>query len=262
MSNRATIGIYQFLTLLERLGMQPDYPYKFSWQIMNGLRPVEYARNRLVGAFLKNTKAERLWFIDEDMLPTQTSLELLDVDADIVAGRAWAFDHPNGNRGPSLKLCIFDYNKLGDYKFNPVVPENGSSVMDVTAAGTATMLISRAVLEDPRMNLPGAYTGLDGIVHSVDVEREADDWAPPVFRTLYKPNGHILRGEDLDFCLRAHELGYSIKAHVGSEFGHLKEVNLNDVAAMAEAVARRVASTVGNAEARAGRSDADTNQVA
>jgi hypothetical protein len=243
MSNRATIAIFQFLATVDRLSLLADFPYKFSWQVANGRRPVEYARNWLTGVFLTKTDAEAIWFLDEDMIPTESSLELLAVDADIVAGRAWAFDHQNGSKAPGLKLCLFQYNQLGDYKFNPIIPKIDDSVVDVVAAGTATMLIRRKVIEDPRMRLPQSYIGLDGNPHDLTEETEDEAWAPPIFRTTYKPNGQILRGEDLDFCLRATECGFSVKAHVGAQFGHLKEVNLDDVAMLAELTARRVAAS-------------------
>lgn len=242
-TGRVTVGIAHFLNTLERLSLVADYPWRFQWQVVNGRRPVEFARNVLCGIFLEKTKAEKLWFIDEDMVPTESSLQLLDLDADIVAGRAWAFDHsaPEAGKEPSLRLCLFHYNRNGDFKFNPIVPKDGDSVLPIVAAGTATMLISRKVIEDRRLWLSDEYQGLDGNTHRCSDDR-GDDWAPPIFRTQYAPNGRILRGEDLDFCLRAHELDYRVLADVTAQFGHLKELNIDDVAMLCELVARRVAA--------------------
>lgn len=242
LSGRTTVAITHFLNVLERLSLSADCPWRFSWQIVNGRRPVEYARNVLCGIFFNKANAEKLWFIDEDMLPTETSLQLLDVEGDIVAGRAWAFDASAPEREPALRLCLFDYNKHGDAKFNPIIPQDGDSVLPIAAAGTATMLIDRKVLEDRRLWLSDEYESVDGKRYRCTDEAGTDDYAPPIFRSIYAPNGKILRGEDLDFCLRASMLGYQVRAHVGSQFGHLKEVNIDDVAMLCELVARRVAA--------------------
>ena len=231
MDNRMTIGVVSFLAMLDRLNHSPTSPWAFQWEVINGRRPVEYARNYLAGRFLYGTQAEKIWFIDNDMIPDASALEMLQVDADIVAGRAWAFDHgnPENEREPGLKLCLFNYNELGDFKFNPLIPKEGDSIVDIEAAGTATMLISRRVLEDRRMWFDTKYEGLDGEVKDLEDETLDPKWAPPIFKTQYKPNGQILRGEDLDFCLRAHNLEYSLKGHLGARFGHLKEVDLDHV---------------------------------
>jgi hypothetical protein len=251
LSGRTTVGITHFLNVLERLSLSPDCPWRFSWQVVNGRRPVEYARNVLIGImFNKSPNAEKLWFIDEDMIPTETSLQLLDVDADIVAGRAWAFDASAPGRDPALRLCLFDYNKNGDAKFNPIVPQEGDDVLPIVGAGTATMVISRRVLDDKRMWFSDEYESVDGKLYKCSTDVGTDDYAPPVFRTVYAPNGKILRGEDLDFCLRAHELGYQVRAHVGSQFGHLKEINIDDVAMLCELVARRVSVNSPNSNMR------------
>jgi len=241
------VAILRFMLLLQQASVSATSPWKFSYYVVNGKRPVEYARNLLVGAFIEQTSASRLWFMDEDMMPGVDTHALLQVDGDIVAARAFAFDHSHEDKPPALKLCVFHYNLNNDFRFNCVQPKVGDPLlMDVAAVGTATMLIKRNVLTDRRLWLDGAFRYFDD--HRYDCSDRATDsdagdgFAPPIFRALYKPNGKILRGEDLDFCQRAGALGYSIKADLGIKVGHHKAVNIDEVAELCQLVAERVES--------------------
>lgn len=249
-SSRLTMGLIHFLSSLDRMSLDEQFPYAFCWRVMNGKRPVEYARNHLTRSFLELKQASRLLFVDEDMMPGPGALNILDVDADLVSGRAFGFDHKRVDPltkkqlPPGLKPCIFDLNpKTG--RFHPKKPDfsKGQTVFDADASGAACLLIKRHVLEDRRMWLPTKYVDHMGIAkdHSDNEFPEGDeDWAPPIWRTIYRPDGRILRGEDLDFTDRARKLGYSLKAHYGANYGHLKEVDLDAVADMAETITQRV----------------------
>jgi hypothetical protein len=68
----------------------PAFGYQFSITVAPEISPVHYARNLLVGIFLKETNADFLWFIDNDMMPDESSLEILNTDADIASGRCLA----------------------------------------------------------------------------------------------------------------------------------------------------------------------------
>lgn len=233
LSGKLNTRLWAFLHACERLNDDPEFPWRFEMRIVVDRYPVEWARNLLVGYAIK-ADADRIWFIDEDMLPDRTSLELLKVDADIVAGRAFIWDAKTDKHLGRLKLSAFHYNLFNDHKFVAHKPNGADMVVDVDAVGTASMLVKREVLEDRRLWTGTKYTGLDGKEYDLEDEvgGETDEWGPPLFQFVRKPNGAPLRGEDLDFCYRAKQLGYSVKCHLGSSFGHYKPVNLDEVGEM------------------------------
>jgi len=239
-SGRLGVPITDFLANIHRLSAEPSVPYQFSWQILNGHRPVEYARNLLVGGFLRDTKAERLWFMDDDMKPPANALALLGVDADMAAPAAFAFNHATPDRPPTLKLCLFNYLE-DQHSFECALPgKTGVTEMQVDGAGTAAMVIRRHVLEDRRLWQEGGYSDLAGKAQDCwQTDPDGGTFAPPIFKMVSQPNGKIMRGEDLDFCLRARALGYKLVGHYGVNFGHVKPVDLTQVAEYGNMVAKR-----------------------
>ncbi|MBP7570901.1 MAG: hypothetical protein KBA95_12650 [Acidobacteria bacterium] len=223
------IAVHNFIQIAHRMSLHPEFPFHFEHSIKIGERPIPYARNRLVGDFLRS-KCERLWFIDADMIPPPELFALLNIDADIVAPRMLALKRDDAGI-PRLEICAFKYNLKNDSKFNAVVPTGPVGLLgDIDAVGTGCTLIKRRVLEDERMWLAPEYEWPPG--HKCDLREEPrnDRWAPPLFRMQYKPNGEHLRGEDLDFCLRAKALGYKVATHLGFSCGHSKTMNLDDMA--------------------------------
>ena len=236
-----TVAIAHFMLVLSELSRVPEYPYRFGFFMPTEVRPVEYARNVCVGEFLKTEGMDRLWFIDADMLPDREAARVLDTDADIVSGRAFAFSEKDGV--PNLKLCCFRRNESGEANFVTVAhPEDDPEKVELDGCGTANLVISRKVLEDRRMWLESKGEGLDGAEH--DCLEKTDPWAPPVFRTIYAANGHRLRGEDIDFAWRAKQLGYSVAGNYAARTGHRKEVDLNKVEALCQAVQARTLKMV------------------
>lgn len=234
------VSMLGFLNTIMACNHSDKAPWKFNMSITSDKRPVEYARNVLCGLFLRSD-CEKMYFIDSDMIPPENALNLLDVDADIVIGQAFKFDHAakDGSRMEAIKLCAFHYNE-GAHVFEPVVPDEGEQIVPVSGGGTACMVIKRRVLEDPRMHLDPEYQGNDGSVRNLAGETDREEWAPAIFRTKTKPNGEILRGEDLDFCRRAQLLGYSVVCHLGVRFGHAKNIDLNEAVNLVNRVAMSV----------------------
>lgn len=221
-------GLMQYQQVLAGWGLrQSPKQYRFSLLTNTFVRPVEYARNLLVRDFLR-TDASYLWFIDADMIPTSSTTAIFEVDADMVCGRAHAYqDMPGGVTG--VKISAHMKEKDSDLFVNILPTPDDPVVMDVEACGTASLLIKRHVLEDPRMYLPTTYVNGDGQCKNLDDEKDKESWAPAVFRSLYKPNGMLLRGEDMDFTYRATRLGYSLKVHLGAEIGHFKKLDVDGV---------------------------------
>lgn len=184
--------------------------YLFGHKIINGRSPVEFARNELSGVFLASDY-DVAWFIDADAVPLEQTVNVLEVDADIVSGRMHSFQHRVGSDSARLHTCVFRRDAKGD--LHAAMPGEGAEIESMDAAGTGCLVIKRAVLEDPRMRV--------GHVDGDDV--------PAIFRTVRAANGRQITGEDVDFTSRAVGLGYSLKVHWGAPCGHIKELNLDQI---------------------------------
>ena len=239
------LGVFRFLHLLQALNYRDDHPFRYEYQMVVDKRPVEWARNLIVGQFLKNPDASRLWFIDNDMAPKENMLSMLGSTADITAAFALAFDHGNeAKKTPDrLKPCLFRHNAELE-SFNPILPQVGDEEVEIDAAGTATMLIRRRVLEDRRLWGPTTYRNLKGELCDLDSERDEEDWGPPIFRFQRKPNANGLRSEDIDFSWRAKQLGYRVTGRPGIRVGHYKAINLDSVLSLVNDTAARYGDAV------------------
>jgi hypothetical protein len=229
LSGTTTGGLMEFVSTLQVMSLTGKLPFTVQFQVQAGTSPVEYARNRLVRTFLEHTRAEYLWFIDDDMVPTPSSLAMLFVDADLVAGRAFAWQHRPGGV-PRYFISAFRASTRTPVEFSTVTAAGPDDlIQEIDAAGAACLLIRRRVLEDRRMWLPTAYTTPEGDAHDLAGECGDEEWAPPVFQCWRKPSGQVYRGEDIDFVWRARQLGYVARVHLGAVFGHVKPIDLEQV---------------------------------
>ena len=135
-------------------------------------------------------------------------MDLLDIDADIVAG---IYPIPNANKPPVWSV----YHRM-DNVFQYATLNGDRELMTAGAAGTGAMIIKRHVLEDPKMR------------HSPD-----EKGVPCIFQTPRSPSGFCLATDDLDFCRRAVDAGYKLVVDTGVRWGHIKT---HDVANFDEAV--------------------------
>jgi hypothetical protein len=198
--------------------------FRFEVCFVAGVAPVAFARNTLVGAFLQS-RADALWFIDADITPTPAVLRMLEIDADIVSGRA-PIVRP-GDDGELVIVHAAFAERLASGGFT--YAGTGAQPLPIVACGAGCLLIRRAVLEDPRLRLSPHY------VSPIDEPCTLEDdpvAAPAIFRTPTKPNGEPLIGEDMDFVYRAHRLGYQCAFDAAAACGHVKRVDLAGVEAM------------------------------
>lgn len=197
---------------------------RFTLHVVNGARPVDYARNTVAQEFLANSDYDRLWFLDHDGVPPPNALDLLEVDADIVSGIVPVWMGPNKER--KCGAIVFNvYDFVGEEKkYSPISPPVEPTTQKMDGAGCACMIIRRKVLEDGRMRYGRDYKDMLGTPRTLGPEEP-----PSIFRTHHKPNGEVLLSEDLDFCHRATSLGYTARYYTGTQFGHLKFVNLMDM---------------------------------
>lgn len=218
------------------LSFTADYPFCFSWLPMPGIRPVELARNLCVGKFLEAKGCEWLWFIDNDMDPPDDWHRVLEEadNADIVTAPMVAYDLTPIE---GLRLKMLAYRKEGPYDLRCSPSFQGE---EVDAAGTGCLLINRRVFEHPAMKLPHSYTDRHGRVRSLDAKEDTQHpyWAPAYFRSLRKPNGATLDGEDIDFCLRARDYGFKIKCFEGNLWSQVEDLPLAAVLQALEHSAR------------------------
>lgn len=186
-----------------------------------GSTPVDLARNKICQIFLKSD-CDTLWMIDDDTIPPKNFPDVLEADGDIVTPIiVGAQPMDDGKLG--LFNVAYLKNSAGNWRtMNWEVRDTG--IIDIDAAGTGCLLIKRHVIEDPRMHLPKQFIDVFGN------PQELDETEPPaLFQIKRKPNGVWISGEDLTFCDRAKQLGYSIKLHTGVVCGHLKELDLKSI---------------------------------
>lgn len=239
MTNRITIQIVGLLDALRQGESQPDSSIDLQYAIVHGHAPVEYARNILCGAFLR-TECDKLWFIDEDMLPEASVVRLLHAEADIVAARMYKFDHPNPEKGTTVGLGLCAMKKQENGFYRPVTPSLGEfSIQDCDAVGTACTVIDRRVIEDRRLWRPNVYTTADGVTIDGNVDTGKGDWAPNIFSFPRAPNGMGIMGEDIDLCSRAKELGYRIKVDLNAVCGHFKPIDIDQAGFLAQETMKR-----------------------
>lgn len=213
------------LVTLKGLNAEPTCPYRFTIGVFSGIRPADYARNVIVKEVLE-TDASRLWFIDSDVKPSENCIQILKWSGDIVAGiyPMWGQLHRDIPETPSVHWCVYD--RKDDTFISQTILEQG--VVSCGAAGTGMMVIRRKVLEDERMYHSREYIGLGGKMMTLP-----DDAPPPLFKEIHAPNGRFDSTEDIDFCFRAADLGYTIKADHGVKCGHMKVTDVKDVASYA-----------------------------
>jgi hypothetical protein len=216
-SDSVNVSFLWWLDQIRSLNSDEKHPRTYEVMYFPGLRPVAYARNVAATNFLNHPTADRLWFIDDDLVPTENSIKVFDSNADIVSGLYWLLLMEDGK--PTLSTAAYTKIEGGFQQINPNNRLIGQDIISIDAAGTGTLLIKRKVLEDVRM------MGSKKYISSEDENMELSNIeALPIFRTLYKPNGSEERSEDIDFVWRAKQLGYKCECVLDARFSHKKEI--------------------------------------
>jgi hypothetical protein len=220
---RLTAQLASFLLALGAGQLADQRRWSFEIALLPDVAPVHFARNTLVAAFL-GSDAQSLWVLDDDMTPEPTAASVLDVDADIVTGRA-PIVRLDAEGRPTIVHAAFAARNGDQFEYAPL----GDQPTPIVAAGAGCLLIRRVVLEDPRMRLAGSYETAFGDRRDLTDEPLA---APAIFRMPTKPNGEPLIGEDIDFVYRAHRLGYRCMFQPNARLGHHKRLDLAGVERM------------------------------
>ena len=206
---------------LGKLNGEPLCPYRFTVGLVANVHPADYARNLIVQEVL-TTDASRLWFIDSDIIPSHNCIQILKHDADIVTGvyPMWGQMSRDKPEPPTPQFAVYD--RKGDEFVHQEIREH--EVVPCGAAGMGMMVIRRKVLEDSRMRIDPTFTDLAGRPCAV-----ADDAPPCIFKEIHAPNGRFEATEDIPFCKRAGDLGYTMLADHGVKCDHIKTIGILDV---------------------------------
>jgi hypothetical protein len=215
-SDSVNVSFLWWLDNIRSLNADEKHPRTYEIMYVPGLRPVSFARNVAVTNFLQHPTATKLWFIDDDLVPTENSLKIFDSKADIVSGLYYLLLMENGK--PKISSAVYTKVSGGFEQLNIKNRLIGQDILPIDAAGTGTLLIDKKVFLDERMMNSKNYISAEG--EEVTLE---DDEALPYFRTQYKSNGSEERSEDIDFVWRAKQLGYSCECVLDARFLHKKE---------------------------------------
>jgi hypothetical protein len=178
----------------------PACPYHFETMIVNGMRPVEFARNYCRDYFMEKTNCQILQFWDADQEIPDNWPFLYQVDAHVVSGTTFCWVG-NDSVGSRLRYNQYSLNDKGEC-FN-IHPVSDVQPFPVPIVGTACMSIRREVF---------------------------DAAGPSPFRMTQMDTGRIRASEDVNFCITARNLGFNVAVHPGVVFGHVKNIDLLHVA--------------------------------
>lgn len=221
-SNHVNLSLLQMAWELPFVSADPSTKYEFHLHADGGQRPQDLCRNRITGAFLKSN-CDVLLMIDDDMIQKGwRTMRLLDTpDYDICAPIQLMFHPINVEAGrdkAAIYPCAFTQSEeqAKANQMSPVYPTGELECTEVDAVGSGCIAIRRHVLENEKMLLAPGYD------------------PPAMWASQYEPNWVRYQGLDINFCLRAKALGYTIKVNWNAEIGHNKDVDLNEVEAYAK----------------------------
>jgi len=165
-----------------------------SLHLRNDHQPIDYARNCAVKDFLASNSEWSL-SIDNDMAPPMNLLDMLDRAGermDVLVPKFFRGEQaPNG--GTVLHLCWEPLAELGKNEW-----------CELACAGTGVMFVHRRVFE--RLGNRG--------------------W----FRFAYGADGQITNSEDVGFCQRARQAGFSVWGNQQFEADHCKTFSMSRLA--------------------------------
>lgn len=177
--------------------MKQDLRYAVTVRIWPGFG-LDVVRNRVVAAFLE-TDDRFLVMVDDDIVPPDDLLDMVAHDADIVGALcyAWAI-----RSGP----FIVAYTRNGDGGYARLRGVENTGLRDVALVGGGCFMVHRRVFEA----LPA-----------------------PWFRFETDALGaEVVLSEDFVFCREAARRGFRVLLDTDRICGHIKRVDLKDVAAL------------------------------
>lgn len=171
--------------------------YNIVFYFPQGMQPLDNARNHCVSKFieLSNSSEDRLWFIDEDIIPPDNALDiLLSHDKDVVGLLCFmAKMDDQGYLAPIPVAMRYNSNKKYQVFFE------GRGLTEVDALGGGCIMVKRKVYEEIGSR-------------------------PCTFH--YYPDGTLSLVGDYDFCQKAQMAGFKIWVDFDNLCGHIKPIDL------------------------------------
>ena len=186
------------------LQLQTDSRYDITTKIL-AAQPVERSRNLLVELFLKSD-CEYLLMIDDDIVPPDNIMELVEHDKDVVAGLCYACNSYSGifpvaYQKTDKGMFRGSYNLIGTGN-----DTENKGLLKVDLVGSGCIMIHRHV-----------FARLD----------------KPYFKFIFNDDlTQIEESEDFDFCNRVIEAGMEVYVDTDRACGHLKAVDLKEILKM------------------------------
>lgn len=212
---------HQFARAMQ-LNQDPAHPFTYETQVLVGCRPFEYARNRIAEIFLASG-CDILYFWDDDQEVPDNFWQPLTVGLgeaarpDVISATTFCWV---GTQYAPGRLRVNQYAVNSKAQCVSVHPMSFDQPYRVEIVGTACMAIRRHVLE--RLG-------------------------PNPFRVRAEPSGQVVASEDIMFCNAVNAAGMVIAVDPRCVFGHVKQIELAQVAETLGSRARLIVDgTVGS----------------
>jgi hypothetical protein len=185
---------------------------------------VHWARNDLLARLRKaGHRHEFVLLMDDDMVPPPDALvKMIDHDKDIVAGACTVRTDP-----PLPNFRVYD-EKARTY--HTAFEWGGEGLIEVGGVGAAFMLVKRHVFDaigeyTMAQTYPRKYLGMSAeVADRLEAgcrKRAADTFDQGWFEFLKQPDGDGEFGEDISFCFKARECGFTINVDTTIRVGHI-----------------------------------------
>lgn len=170
-------------------------------------KPISNNRNQIVQDFLSKPEYEYLMMIDDDIVPPQNYLDLVDFQKDIISGVCFAY--ADNAIIPLVLRHLTDEEIAQADKENPgersrpyrvMHFEGDEGLIECDAVGTGAVIIHRRVIEALKDEQP--------------------------FCNRYDAQGIKTLGLDLSFCKKAKEKGFRVFTHLDYVCSHWATVDL------------------------------------
>lgn len=188
----------ELATLLMKLLFNKKYFIKI---YLEQGKPIDFLRNKIVKKFLlenmiSKNKYDYLLFIDDDIIPVDDILDMVELNKDIVSAVCFSFqyDEPfalilDKTNNPFISEGYVQSNKI-----------NKGKIIECDAVGCGCLLIKREVLEK--------------------IEKP--------FEFKFNEDG-TTKGEDFNFCEKAKKLGYKIFVDTTKICSHYTNIDLKKI---------------------------------
>jgi hypothetical protein len=167
-----------------------------------GYRPVSYARNMCVAAFLQSA-CTHLWFVDSDTVPPPGAFQmLLEADKEAITGvtRVVMAD-ADGQQKSVPMVAVYDPNATNPDKtkggYRPIANAKVTGIRPLDVAGASCLMLRRSVFD--KVEGPPWF--------------DEESWGSN-------------RGEDFRFCQRMKEAGIQLYGHFDVKCIHWTTVPL------------------------------------